>query len=40
MTYIDDLIKEHCPNGVEWKTLGEICKIETGRLNANAAVEN
>ncbi|MCU0083083.1 restriction endonuclease subunit S [Streptococcus danieliae] len=40
MTYIEELIKEHCPNGVEWKTLGEVCKIETGKLNANAAVEN
>lgn len=25
---------------VQWKPLGELCKIETGRLNANAAVEN
>ena len=24
---------------VEWKRLGEVCKIETGKLNANAAVE-
>lgn len=39
MTYIDELIKDNCPNGVEWKTLGELCKIETGRLNANAAID-
>lgn len=25
MTYIDDLIKEHYPNSVEWKELGEAC---------------
>ena len=29
-----------CPNGVAWKTLGEVCTIETGKLNANAAEEN
>ncbi|WP_438836223.1 restriction endonuclease subunit S [Streptococcus pluranimalium] len=39
MTYIDELIKDNCPNGVEWKTLGELCKIETGKLNANAAID-
>ena len=26
--------------GVEWKALGHICKIETGKLNANAAIED
>lgn len=25
---------------VEWKSLGDICRIETGKLNANAAVED
>ncbi|HCD8183846.1 restriction endonuclease subunit S [Enterobacter roggenkampii] len=25
---------------VEWKTLGSVCKIETGKLNANAAVDD
>ncbi|EHH8216105.1 restriction endonuclease subunit S [Escherichia coli] len=25
---------------VEWKTLGQTCKIETGKLNANAAVDD
>ncbi|HEM3646280.1 TPA: restriction endonuclease subunit S [Streptococcus suis] len=28
MTYIADLIKEHCPNGVEWKELGEVLDYE------------
>ena len=25
---------------VEWKSLASICKIETGKLNANAATED
>lgn len=25
---------------VEWVRLGDICKIETGRLNANAATDD
>lgn len=37
---IEELIKEKCPNGVEYKKLWECCKIETWKLNANAAVEN
>ncbi len=28
--YIQKLIQEYCPNGVEYKTLGEVCKIEKG----------
>jgi type I restriction enzyme S subunit len=28
------------PVGWEIKTLGEVCNISTGKLNANAAVEN
>ncbi|WP_156018150.1 restriction endonuclease subunit S [Streptococcus ruminantium] len=39
MTYIDEMMKELCPDGVELKTLGELCKIETGKLNANAAID-
>ncbi|MGF0141945.1 restriction endonuclease subunit S [Streptococcus hyointestinalis] len=30
MTYIDELIKDNCPNGVEWKELGEVCEIQRG----------
>ncbi|MBQ0029200.1 MAG: restriction endonuclease subunit S [Bacteroidales bacterium] len=30
MSKIDDLIKELCPNGVEWKKLGEVCTIQRG----------
>ena len=41
MNQIQQLINQMCPNGVEWKTLGEVCNtITTGRLNANAMVEN
>ncbi|MBO4107783.1 restriction endonuclease subunit S [Streptococcus suis] len=40
MNYIKKMLQDCCPNGVEWKELGEVCEIETGKLNANAAVEN
>lgn len=33
------LLRTLCPNGVEWKKLGEVCTIKTGKLNANAMVE-
>lgn len=35
MTYIDDLIKEHCPNGVEWKELGEVSSFYGGLTGKN-----
>ncbi len=31
MSKLDDLIKEYCPNGVEYKPLGDICTIKTGK---------
>ena len=40
MNKIEKLIKEFCPDGVEWKKLGEVCNISTGKLNANVKVEN
>ncbi len=41
MSKIDELIAKLCPEGVEYKELGEICQnISTGKLNANAMVEN
>ena len=41
MSKLDELIQELCPNGVEYKNLGELCNtITTGKLNANAMVEN
>lgn len=39
MSKIDDLIQKLCPNGVEYRTLGTLCSIETGNLNANCSVE-
>ena len=27
MTQIEQMIQDMCPNGVEWKTLGEVCEI-------------
>lgn len=36
MNRIEQLIEELCPEGVEFKELGEIAKISTGKLNANA----
>ena len=40
MNKIEQLIEELCPQGVEFRALGEVCKIETGKLNANAAVDD
>ena len=31
MSKIKDLIQQHCPNGVEYKKLGEVCEIKRGR---------
>lgn len=30
MSRIDDLIAEHCPNGVEYKPLGDVCTVFNG----------
>ena len=40
MSELNDLITRLCPDGVPYKKLGDLCKIETGRLNANKAVNN
>lgn len=31
MNKIEEMIKELCPNGVEWKKLGEVCKVLRGK---------
>src|SRR5699024_12576260 len=31
MSRIDDLIAEHCPNGVEYLTLDQVLRIRNGR---------
>lgn len=35
MSRVDDLIAEHCPDGVEFKTLGDIATITTGSRPSN-----
>lgn len=30
MSKIEDLIKQYCPDGVEWKRLGDVCDITSG----------
>ena len=42
---IDRLISKYCPEGVKYRKLDSgtderLVKIETGKLDANAAVEN
>ena len=37
---IEKLITELCPDGVEFKKLGEIAKVGTGSSNGNEGVEN
>lgn len=41
MSKLQELIKELCPDGVEFRKLGEVCiDITTGKLNANAMDKN
>lgn len=40
MNKIDKLIKELCPNGVEWKELVQVAEIGTGSNNRVDAVDN
>ena len=37
---LENLISVLCPSGVAYSPLGALCKIETGKLNANAMNEN
>ena len=40
MNKIQRLLQEHCPNEVEWKTLGEVVSLEKGKqLNKTALLE-
>lgn len=34
MSRLEELITELCPNGVEYKTLGEICSYAKERIDA------
>ena len=40
MSKLDELIKELCSKGTEYKNLGDMCQIKTGKLNANAMEED
>ena len=41
MSKLEELIQQLCPDGVEYKTLRDICgTITTGKLNANAMSED
>lgn len=40
MSKLNELINKFCPQGVEYVRLGDLCKIETGKLNANQSVVN
>ena len=40
MNRIEKLIAELCPDGVEWKKLGEVAEIGTGSSNGNEATED
>lgn len=31
MSKLQELIKQHCPNGVEYKKLGEVCSFQRGK---------
>ena len=40
MSKLEELIKQFCPDGVEYRTIGgdePLCDIRTGKINANAA---
>lgn len=41
MSRIDEIVRNLCPEGVKYKSLMDLCgTITTGKLNANAMVEN
>ncbi len=40
MNQIEEMVNKLCPNGVPSESLMNLCKIETGKLNANASAEN
>lgn len=31
MSKLDELIKELCPNGVEYREIGKVCEVKTGK---------
>ena len=39
MSKIEQLINQHCPDGVEWKELSEVAYVGTGNRNGNEGIE-
>ena len=41
MTHIEQMIQDMCPNGVEWKTLGEVTRtLPKGTLKTTDLTED
>lgn len=40
MTKIEEMLAELCPNGVEWKELGEVCVVKTGQQINKTFIQN
>ena len=38
MTHIKQMIQDMCPQGVEWKKLGEVCEMKRGRALSKADI--
>lgn len=39
MSRLDELIKEYCPDGVEYKRMGDVCKLVTGATPSKTKIE-
>lgn len=39
MSRLDELIKVYCPNGVEYKRMGDVCKLVTGATPRKTKIE-
>ncbi|HEM3704615.1 TPA: restriction endonuclease subunit S [Streptococcus suis] len=39
MNYIEKMLQDYCPNGVEWKELGEVCELKNGYTPSKAKKE-
>ena len=40
MAKIDELLQELCPDGVEWKTLGEVSNLSRGKVYSKSYITN
>ena len=41
MSKLEELINEFCPEGVQYKKLGEVCEVKSGkRITKQQLVEN